>query len=625
MPPVLADGIANAAEQSEGALLRALAETVSTRGDALFDALARHAATALGFRHAVIAEQTGPARARTLGQWGSEARSAGQEWDLGEGTPAREAAQGRVVERSGGAHESSCMAAPLTGLDGLSQGFFLVSGGRAVGPDARRLPVLRILAARAAAELSRLRVEKTLGESEQRYRDLYEEAPIAYVHEDLQSRFISANRAAMRILGLKPEDVVGNVGIDMVPKTAEAQRRVQEAFASIGRGTDTSGVVLELRRKSDGKPIFIQWWSKPEPDGKYTRTMFVDITDRVLMEQEQARLKAQNLYLQEEIKSVHNFEEIVGRSPPLLEALEKVDRVASTNASVLITGETGTGKELIARAIHSNSERHDRPLIKLNCAALPTGLLESELFGHERGAFSGAVQRRIGRFELAHGGTIFLDEIGEMPKDAQVKILRVLQEHEFERVGGTETIKTDVRVIAATNRDLRKAVRDGDFREDLFYRLSVFPVELPPLRERAGDIPLLVRFFIGKSAARVGRRIETIEPETMERLTAYHWPGNIRELQNLIERAMILATTPELRIDSDVFGTAAPSPLPPAAASPALPAHDLNALQREHIVKALQESAWVIEGERGAARQLGLHPNTLRSRMKKLGIQRASQ
>src|SRR5439155_10707413 len=338
MPAALADGIANAAEQSEGALLRALAETVSTRGDALFDALARHAATTLGFRQALIAELTGPARARTLGQWGSEARSAGQEWDLGEGTPAREAAQGRVVERSGGAHESSCMAAPLTGLDGLSQGFFLVSGGRAVGPDARRLPVLRILAARAAAELSRLRVEKTLGESEQRYRDLYEEAPIAYVHEDLQSRFISANRAAMRILGLKPEDVVGNVGIDMVPKTAEAQRRVQEAFASIGRGTDTSGVVLELRRKSDGKPIFIQWWSKPEPDGKYTRTMFVDITDRVLMEQEQARLKAQNLYLQEEIKSVHNFEEIVGRSPPLLEALEKVDRVASTNASVLITG-----------------------------------------------------------------------------------------------------------------------------------------------------------------------------------------------------------------------------------------------------------------------------------------------
>ncbi|TMB40256.1 MAG: PAS domain S-box protein [Deltaproteobacteria bacterium] len=516
------------------------------------------------------------------------------------------------------------MAVPLIGLDGLSQGFFLVADEIASGRSERRLPALRILAAHAAAELSRRRTEKTLRESEQRYRDLYEEAPIAYVHEDLQSRFISANRAAIRILGLKPEEVVGHVGIEMAPKTPEAQRRIQEAFASIGRGTDTSGVVLELRRKSDGKPIFIQWWSKPEPDGKYTRTMFVDITDRVLMEQEQARLKAQNLYLQEEIKSVHNFEEIVGSSPPLLEALEKVRRVARTNTSVLITGETGTGKELIARAIHFNSERHDRPLIKLNCAALPTSLLESELFGHERGAFSGAMQRRIGRFELAHGGTIFLDEIGEMPKEAQVKILRVLQEHEFERVGGNETIKTDVRVIAATNRDLRKAVRDGELREDLYYRLNVFPVELPPLRERRGDIPLLVRFFVGKSVARVGRRIETIGAETMERLVAYHWPGNIRELQNVIERATILATTPELRIDADVFGTAAPSSAPAAEASSAPLASDLDVVQREHILKALQTADWVIEGQRGAARQLGLHPNTLRSRLKKLGIKRLS-
>jgi len=620
----LPDAIANAVEQPEGALLRALAEAVSARNEAFFDALARDAATALGFRQALIAELTGPVRARTVGQWGSRARSAGEEWDLEKGTPAREAAEGRVVDGAGGAPEDGCMAVPLIGLDGLSQGFFLVADEIASGRSERRLPALRILAAHAAAELSRRRTEKTLRESEQRYRDLYEEAPIAYVHEDLQSRFISANRAAIRILGLKPEEVVGHVGIEMAPKTPEAQRRIQEAFASIGRGTDTSGVVLELRRKSDGKPIFIQWWSKPEPDGKYTRTMFVDITDRVLMEQEQARRKAQNLYLQEEIKSVHNFEEIVGSSPPLLEALEKVRRVARTNTSVLITGETGTGKELIARAIHFNSERHDRPLIKLNCAALPTSLLESELFGHERGAFSGAMQRRIGRFELAHGGTIFLDEIGEMPKEAQVKILRVLQEHEFERVGGNETIKTDVRVIAATNRDLRKAVRDGELREDLYYRLNVFPVELPPLRERRGDIPLLVRFFVGKSVARVGRRIETIGAETMERLVAYHWPGNIRELQNVIERATILATTPELRIDADVFGTAAPSSAPAAEASSAPLASDLDVVQREHILKALQTADWVIEGQRGAARQLGLHPNTLRSRLKKLGIKRLS-
>jgi transcriptional regulator with GAF, ATPase, and Fis domain len=226
--------------------------------------------------------------------------------------------------------------------------------------------------------------------------------------------------------------------------------------------------VVELQRKDDGKPVWIQIWAKPDPGGKFTRTMFLDVTDRGLMQQERARLAAENVYLQEEIKSVHNFDEIVGQSPALLDAMEKVNRVAKTDATVLITGETGTGKELIARAIHSASQRRDKPLIKLNCAALPAGLVESELFGHEKGAFSGAISRRVGRFELANGGTIFLDEIGEVPLDVQVKLLRVLQEREFERVGGTNPIKIDVRVIAATNRDLVKGIGAGKFREDLF-------------------------------------------------------------------------------------------------------------------------------------------------------------
>jgi len=450
------------------------------------------------------------------------------------------------------------------------------------------------------------------------YRDLYEEAPIAYVREDLSSRLISANRAALRILGLGPDDVPGILGASLVPDTPDAQRRVKEALASVGRGTETSGVVLELRRKNDGQPVWIQWWSRPESNGRYTRTMFLDITERVLMEQEQARLKAQNLYLQEEIKSVHNFEEIVGRSPSLLAVLAKVDRVARTDATVLITGESGTGKELIARAIHSRSRRSEKPLIKVNCAALPTGLIESELFGHEKGAFSGALSRRLGRFELANGGTIFLDEVGEMPPDAQVKLLRVLQEHEFERIGGNETIRTDVRLIAATNRDLLRAVQEGTFREDLFYRLNVFPVELPPLRERSGDIPLLVRFFVEKYAVQVDRHVERIAPETLDRLVAYRWPGNVRELQNLVERALILSTDPELRIEPEILGAAAPPASPAQSAS----SKDLQTLQREHILAALNRSAWVIEGDRGAAKQLGLHPNTLRSRIKKLGLKR---
>ena len=230
--------------------------------------------------------------------------------------------------------------------------------------------------------------------------------------------------------------------MSLVPDTPDAQNRVQEAFASIGRGTDTRGAVLELRRKDNGNPVWIQWWSKPDPSGTYTRTMFVDITDRVLLEQEKARLAAQNIYLQEEIKSVHNFDEIVGQSPSILAVLDSLRLVAPTEASVLIYGETGTGKELIARAIHSVSHRNDKPLIKVNCAALPTGLIESELFGHEKGAFTGAISRRIGRFELADGGTIFLDEIGELPPDAQSKLLRVLQEREFERVGGARHLRS---------------------------------------------------------------------------------------------------------------------------------------------------------------------------------------
>ncbi|MGH8553883.1 MAG: sigma-54 interaction domain-containing protein, partial [Methylococcales bacterium] len=277
--------------------------------------------------------------------------------------------------------------------------------------------------------------------------------------------------------------------------------------------------------------------------------MFVDITKRVLMEQEQARLKAQNLYLQEEIQSVHNFEEIVGRSAAIRTVLEKVSRVAVTDATVLIQGETGTGKELIARAIHSASKRRDKPLIKINCAALPAGLIESELFGHEKGAFTGAMTKRIGRFELADRGTIFLDEIGEIPLEIQAKLLRVLQELEFDRVGGTHPIKVDVRVIAATNRNLLQAVADKSFREDLFYRLNVFPVRTPPLRERHGDIPLLVRFLTEKFAPRIGKRIEGISALSMRRLEAYSWPGNIRELENLIERALLVARGAEITAD----------------------------------------------------------------------------
>ncbi|MEK6702059.1 MAG: sigma 54-interacting transcriptional regulator [Planctomycetota bacterium] len=369
-----------------------------------------------------------------------------------------------------------------------------------------------------------------------------------------------------------------------------------------------------MRRKDNGKPFWIQWWSNPDPSGTYTRTMFLDITDRVLMEREQTRLQAQNLYLREEIKSVHNFEEIVGSSPSLLKVLDGVKRVAATDSTVMITGETGTGKELVARAIHSTSKRRDKPLIKLNCAALPTELVESELFGHEKGAFSGATSKRTGRFELADGGTIFLDEVGEMPPGVQVKLLRVLQESEFERVGGTETIRVNVRVIAATNRDLAAEVAAGRFRSDLFYRLNVFPVQVPPLRERSADIPVLTSFFVTRLSAAVGRQIDDIDSPTLERLVRYPWPGNIRELRNVLERAVILTEGRTLRIAETELG---PSGSHPSAGAQPISLADA---EREHILLALKHTKGAIAGPTGAAKLLGVPASTLRSRMERLGI-----
>jgi len=476
---------------------------------------------------------------------------------------------------------------------------------------------------------------KALDASEERFRDLFDEAPIAYVHEGLDSHFIRANRAAIRILGIKPEDVPTTYGKTFAPDTPDAQRRMREAFESIGRGADTSGVVLEMRRKDNGKPFWIQWWSRPDPSGTYTRTMFLDITDRVLMEQEKARLEAQNVYLQEEIRSQHNFVEIVGNSASLLHVLRQVDQVAPTDSTVLVCGETGTGKELIARAIHDRSPRRDHPLVKVNCGAISAGLVESELFGHVKGAFTGAIANREGRFALADGGTIFLDEVGELPPDTQVKLLRVLQEQEFEPIGGTKTEKVDVRVIAATNRDLAAMVRDGKFRSDLFYRLNVVPMTMPSLRERANDIPLLTMFFLEKFARKLGRPITQVAEETMARLCAYSWPGNIRELQNVIERAVVLSAGPLLTVEKGALpGVAAPPPswspesamldVKAPSPSPVVPAGGaLEDVERQHIITVLRQTNWRIEGAQGAAKILDLQPSTLRSRMQKLGISRS--
>ena len=327
-----------------------------------------------------------------------------------------------------------------------------------------------------------------------------------------------------------------------------------------------------------------------------------------------ARFQSETVYLQEEIKTEHNFEEIIGQSAPMRQLLRTIEQVAPTEAAVLIQGESGTGKELLARAVHDRSRRKERPLIKVNCGAIPTGLVESELFGHERGAFTGATQRRIGRFELAAGGTIFLDEVTELPVDTQVKLLRVLQEGEFERVGSSQTIKVDVRVIAATNQDLKQVVAKGTFRFDLFYRLNVFPLRAPALRERKEDIPLLVNFFLSKFARKLGKEIRGVSQKGMENLTRYDWPGNVRELQNILERALVLTAGQIVHVDASMLQSGE------AVQQPAV--DTLENVERNHIVRALNETNWVVHGKKGAAETLGINPSTLRSRMEKLGIRK---
>jgi formate hydrogenlyase transcriptional activator len=328
------------------------------------------------------------------------------------------------------------------------------------------------------------------------------------------------------------------------------------------------------------------------------------------------KLEKEKLYLEEEIRTEYNFEEIIGSSSVLKRVLQNVETVATTDSTVLIYGETGTGKELIARAIHNLSDRRERTLVKVNCAAIPTGLLESELFGHEKGAFTGAIDRRIGRFELAHQGTIFLDEVEDIPLDLQSKLLRVLQEHEFERLGSSRTLRVDVRVVAATNASLEQLVEEKKFRSDLYYRLNVFPINVPPLRERPEDIPLLVHFFANKFAQQMKRRIESVPRETMAALVNYHWPGNIRELQNLVERGVILSRGPSLEIP---LGELKQSTRPAVHLNGGI---TLESVEREHILRVLGESNWVIGGPAGAAARLGVNRTTLNHRLRKLGISR---
>jgi PAS domain S-box-containing protein len=530
---------------------------------------------------------------------------------------------------------------PMIDHSGRVVGHFAFVHDEPIAEAEAVLAVMNIFAKRAAVEIDRQAADEARRRVEARLQGIIEHAADAILSFDPEARIDLANPSAARVLRCRTEDLVGRSLWEFTAESGASALRAALAHLAEAPGSrvfagENEG--LEARR-ADGELFRFESSISRSDAGASPRftLIFRDLEARREEERELARLRRQTEALRDEIDALHGFDEIVGASPALRDVLRQVELVAATDATVLIRGESGTGKELVARAVHARSPRSAAALVKVSCAAIPAGLLESELFGHERGAFTGATERRSGRFELAHQGTIFLDEIGELPAEAQVKLLRVLQEREFERVGGQVTLRADVRVIAATNRDLEGAIAEGRFREDLFYRLHVFPVLLPPLRERPDDIPLLAQYFVARHAPRIGRRAIAVAPAALARLSAYPWPGNVRELENVIERALILAPAEAEEIgagllDSLLTGAPVPGASPgqaqraPTRAAPAAEpgsALTLEELERRHIEATLGEVDWRIEGPGGGAERLGLAPSTLRSRLQKLGIRRS--
>ncbi len=623
-------------EWNEGQALRLIAAgTAAVIGNEFFNSLVTNVAAAMQVYYAFVAEfSEDNTKLRTIAFWAGDKVIPNFTYDL-KGTPCEEVVRGsmlfcptKVADRYPehradleAANVDSYLGVPLVDANSVHLGHLAIMDTKSMIQGERGMDILKIFAARARVELERIRAERIQMETQERLAGILNTAMDVIVTVAPDRTILLFNKAAVAVLQCQEQEAIG----DSVNRflSSGLQLVLNDYMTRNIQGESTPPILIDsakrltARRNNGGEfPVEATLSSVAIHQQFYFTIILRDISERIKAEAELRQLNLVNTYLKEEIEAQHKFSEIIGNSLPLRKALEQVEKVSASDTSVLIMGETGTGKESIARAIHNLSRRRNKPMIKVNCAALPSTLVESELFGHEKGAFTGALTQKIGRFELAHGGTIFLDEIGDVPLETQLKLLRVLQEREIERIGSGESIKVDVRVIAATNRDLLQMIADNKFRADLYYRLNVFPIRLPPLRERKGDIPALASYFIDFYNKKIGRCITTIPEAALDRLMAHDWPGNIRELENIIERAVVLATSSQLEISREILAI---------GAEPAIESHDdtpitLEEAQRRHIQRVLALTNGVIDGANGAAKILDIHPNTLRSRMEKLGM-----
>ena len=625
--------------------LRAILEGTATEtGQQFFSALVQNLAKALGTHGAWVTEYfPEKRRLRALAFWMDGEWVEDYEVDIA-GTPCE-----RVIDTAQLVHfpdrildlfphsedikttgAVSYLGVPLQDTDGRILGHMAVIDRRPIPEEPRVHAIFQIFAARAAAELQRLRAEAEVREREEKVGRLLGSAMDAIIELDDRLHITRVNPAAEKVFRCRTDTMAGQDFRRFV-NHKDAERLVTLIAELDGRpeGQQSRWIAGGLTAhcpEGDSFPAEATLSRFELHRQRFTTLILRNVHDRVEAEQKIQSLTAETELLREELQALHLDEALIGESPALRQVLRDIGQVAKTDATVLILGETGTGKELVARAIHAASQRHERPLITVNCAAIPSTLIESELFGHEAGAFTGATKKRAGRFALGDKGTIFLDEIGELPLDLQAKLLRVLQEGEFDPVGSSSTRKVNVRVLAATNRDLGKSVREGTFREDLFYRLNVFPLRMPPLRECGDDVVRLASVFAGRFASKMGRTIVPLTTDCARRLKGYSWPGNVRELQNVIERAVITATDGRLNLDR-ALPEASPVHVPPIekTVSSSFKIHtakELEQLERTNILRALDAAKWKVSGEKGAAKLLGINASTLSSRMKALNIQK---